>query len=59
MKKSYSAPYAEKINFNYKEQVVASNEGGNKGSCYYQTPGGTHSAVGCVDNKSGESVLVG
>ena len=58
MKKSYSAPYAEKINFNYKEQVVASNDGGKKGSCHYQTLG-THSAVGCRDNADGESVLVG
>lgn len=27
MKKEYDAPYAEKIGFNYAEQVVASNNG--------------------------------
>lgn len=58
MKKSYSAPYAEKINFNYKEQVVASpgDGDGGKSSCYYETQGGTHSIAGCG---VGESKLVG
>lgn len=34
MKKTYSAPVAEKISFAYREQVVASN------SCYWE--GGDH-----------------
>lgn len=32
-KKAYSAPYAEKISFNYKDQVVAT--GADVNSCYY------------------------
>ena len=33
MKKTYETPNAEKISFQYQEQVVASNVGGGSGAC--------------------------
>lgn len=39
MKKVYSTPDAEKVSFDYKEQVVASNaDTPDKPSCYMITP---------------------
>lgn len=35
MKKEYTAPVAEKVNFNYKDQVVASNAGDVKSACWW------------------------
>lgn len=43
MKKEYTTPYAEKINFNYKDQVVASD---SSSDCFFETTA-THSALGC------------
>ena len=43
MKKSYTAPYAEKVNFNYKDQVVASGA-----ACKWSRPGAwTNTVVNC------------
>ena len=51
MKKVYEAPYAEKVNFNYNDQVVASN--GEGGDCFYeQQYNATHTAIGCEVNRT-------
>lgn len=47
MKKTYDTPVAEKVSFNYKEQVVAS---GN--DCYW-AGNTTHAYMGCKDNHTG------
>lgn len=55
MKKEYTAPVAEKINFNYKDQVVASPSGDGKGACWYETQAG-YSFFGCVEQDVGGSM---
>lgn len=52
MKKEYTAPYAEKINFNYKDQVVASPSGPIKGECWYETKA-SYGFFGCVEKDIG------
>ena len=52
MKKEYTAPYAEKINFNYKDQVVASDSV----ECFFQAPTG-YSKLGCTDKTLGEGAM--
>lgn len=47
MKKTYDTPVAEKVSFNYKEQVVAS---GN--DCYW-VGNTTRAYVGCTEHHTG------
>lgn len=49
MKKTYDTPVAEKVCFNYKEQVVAS--GGNS-DCYW-VGHTTHAYAGCAEQHTG------
>ena len=51
MKKEYNAPLVEKVEFNYREQVVASNGGGKNCIYVWQNEG----LVGC----EGTQTLVG
>lgn len=52
MKKEYNAPYAEKINFNYKDQVVASNAVNPASACWYEART-AYAFFGCHSTESG------
>ncbi|MCQ2484375.1 MAG: hypothetical protein MJ168_03460 [Clostridia bacterium] len=52
MKKEYNAPYAEKINFNYKDQVVASNAINPASSCWYEAKT-SYAFFGCHNTEVG------
>ncbi len=52
MKKAYTMPYAEKISFNYRDQVVASNGGAIHTTCYYEAQV-SYGILGCHDQMVG------
>lgn len=52
MKKEYTAPVAEKVSFNYKDQVVASPSGDAKSNCWYETKAG-FGFFGCLEQDVG------
>lgn len=56
--KKYNAPVAEKISFDYKDQVVASNEGPGKDTptCYAITPY-SFLVAPCADTIVGDSFM--